>query len=121
MSLVEVLKKTLSVNSTSQNGNTDDSQLYFIKSRKAMLKELASSQENGTLLGVHSRALGEGMFLVSVNFIETDHPNEVIIFETYDQSGMILNRNRVSIDEIKMICPLNKKYVNPILNKVKII
>jgi hypothetical protein len=119
MNLVDTFKKSLSLNS--MNDLTQTSPLTFTKSRKAMLRELLSSRDNGLLIGVYSRALGEGMFLVGISDIEMDGPTEVVVFETYDQSGTILGRTRLSIDEIKMVCPFHKKYSNPILNKLQII
>jgi hypothetical protein len=116
MTMINVLKKTLAINSG--NESTTHEQLTFIKTRKAVLKELQVARENSMLIGVYSRALGEGMFLVGVSDIETNLSSEVIVLETYDQSGSILNRTRLSIDEIKMVCPLHKKYLNPVLNKV---
>jgi hypothetical protein len=117
MSLVDALKKTLSINPTSDNA-LSQLPLSFVKSRKAILRELISAKENGALIGVYSKAMGEGMFLVGINEVETDSSSEIIVFETYDQCGTILNRTRLSIEEIKMVCPLGRKYVNPVLNKV---
>jgi hypothetical protein len=118
MNLVEKIKKSL----LAQNkpGNSDTSPLTFIKNRKAILKELTLSRDTGNLIGVYSRALGEGMFLTGVDNIEENHGTEVIVFETYDMSGQILNRTRVSVDEIKMVCPFTSAYVNPILKKSSI-
>jgi hypothetical protein len=120
MNLVNSLKRTLSLNSLSQD-QIDDTPIAFAKTRKAVLRELESSRENGLLIGVYSKALGDGMFLVGVNAIEKDGPTEIIVFETYEQSGTILNRTRLSIDEIKMVCSFNRKYVNPILNRIQIV
>jgi hypothetical protein len=119
MNLVDTLKKTLSVNQTNVNSLPGNSPLNFIKSKKAVLKELSLAKDSGLLIGVYSRALGEGMFIVGVSNIETDGPVEVAVFETYDQTGSILNRTRLSIDEIKMVFPFDKKYVNPVLNKLE--
>src|SRR6476659_4597217 len=103
MSLVETLKKSLSISSNEQNDITGNSPLIFAKTKRSILKEITSSLENGLLIGIYSKSLGEGMFLVGVSDIERDGPTEIVVFETYDQSGMILNRTRVSVDEIKMV------------------
>jgi hypothetical protein len=121
MSLVNTLRKTLFVSSNNHNDQSDQSQMCFIKSRKAILKELEASKHSGTLVGVYCRALGEGMFLVGINNIESGSPSEIIVFESYDQSGVILGRTRISIDEIKMVSPFNKKYINPVLSKLQIV
>ena len=94
---------------------TDPVALTFIKPRKAILKALEDSKERGNFIGVYSRVFGEGMFLTCVDDIERDGKGEVIVFATYDMSGHILSRTRVSIEEIKMVCPFNKAYVNPVL------
>jgi hypothetical protein len=117
MSLVNSLKKTLFF-SPAQH---DESTMTFVKTRRAILNELRNSMENGTLIGVYSKPLGEGMFLVGINNIEGDQSSEIVVFETYDQSGMILNRTTVSIDEIKMVCPFEKKYKNPVLYKIQFV
>jgi hypothetical protein len=118
MSLVDTLKKTLSI-SPMPHHLADYSPLTFTKTKKAMLKELISSHEKGFLIGIYSKELGDGMFLVGINQIETEGSSEIIVFETYDQSGSILNRTRISIDEIRMVCPFNQKYLNPVLNKLQ--
>lgn len=118
MSIVESLKKTFTLNSVSET--FENAPIVFAKSRKAVLKALSESKEHNLLIGVYSKLLGEGMFLVGVYDIETDGPMEIIVFETYEQSGTILNRTRLSLDEIKMVCPLNRRYVNPILYKLQI-
>jgi hypothetical protein len=118
MNLVDSLKKTLSIGASNENG---DSPMTFVKSKKGILKELIASRDSGNLIGIYSKVLGDGMFLVGVNNIETDTSAEIIVFETYEQSGMILNRTRVSIDEIKLVCPFAKRYLNPILNKIQVV
>ena len=86
-----------------------------------MVKELVLAKETGSLIGIYSGALGEGMFLVGINNVEKDYKSEIITFETYDQTGALLQRPQLAIEEIKMICPFNKKYVNPVLNKLEFV
>lgn len=119
MGFVDTIRKTFLLN-TLHPTQIDNSPLTFAKSRKAMLKQLELSKEHGLLTGVYSKAFGEGMFLVGISDIHHDGPLQIIVFETYDQSGMLLNRTSLSIDEIRMVCPFNKKYINPVLNKLQI-
>lgn len=91
----------------------------FVKSKKGILKEILISKQTGKLLGVYSRALGEGMFLTGVEDIESHGRNEVIVFNRYDMSGHILARTRVELDEIQTVCPFNKAFQNPILTSAK--
>jgi hypothetical protein len=76
---------------------------------------LIKSQETGKLIGVYSRILGDGMFLTGVDSIENEGSTKVITFETYDLCGQILHRTRVTLEEIKMVCPFETAYVNPLL------
>jgi hypothetical protein len=91
----------------------------FIQEKEAILKELLSSLQRGTVIGVYSRALGEGLFLTGVDDIEQDGTRQMIVFETYDISGKPLPKTRISSDEIKMVCPFQIEYINPLLGKVK--
>lgn len=120
-SLVDSLKKTVSLPLGTLTSQENPNDIVFVKSQKAILKELIKSRNNGTLIGVYSRALGEGMFLTGVNQIEEVRGVEVITFETYDQTGQILNRTQLSIDEIRMVYPFSIKYTNPILFKPRFV
>lgn len=90
----------------------------FIKSKKAILKQVIISKESGNLLGVYCRAFGEGMFLTGVEDIEDYEKEAIIVFNRYDMSGHILSRTRISIEEIQMVCPFSRSFVNPFLAKV---
>lgn len=91
----------------------------FLKDRNGILKTLTESLASGKLVGVYSRALGEGMFLTGVANVEGEGKTKVITFETYDLSGQILNRTSVSLDEIKMVCPFEVQYINPLIGTTK--
>jgi hypothetical protein len=99
---------------------SDNTPFDFIKTRKGILKELYVSMRSRNLVGVYSPALGDGMFLVAVEDIETHSKEEIIIFHRYDMSGHILTRPHVSIGEIDMVCPFDKKYSHPLLHAEKL-
>jgi hypothetical protein len=98
----------------------DNTPFDFIKTRKGILKELYVSKQSRNLVGVYSPALGEGMFLVAVEDVEAHNKEEIIVFQRYDMSGHILTRTHVSIDEIDMVCPFDKKYNHPLLHAEKL-
>lgn len=87
--------------------------LDFVKNKKNIFKELALSKESGNAIGVYSNAMGDGMFLTVVEQIEA---NGLIVFNRYDMSGTILNRYELTLDEIKMVCPVNQRYRHPLLS-----
>jgi hypothetical protein len=88
----------------------------FVKTKKGILKELVISNISGNVVGVYSRALGEGMFLAGVEKIESGGKEEIVVFNRHDMSGHLLARTRVAVDEIHMVCPFNRSYVNPLVN-----
>ncbi|MBT1697429.1 hypothetical protein KK083_11115 [Fulvivirgaceae bacterium PWU4] len=88
----------------------------FVRTRKGILKELVISSMSGNVVGIYSRALGEGMFLAAVEKIESNAREEIITLNRYDMSGHMLARTRVSVDEIHMVCPFNRVYTNPSMN-----
>lgn len=92
----------------------------FIQDKQEIFKALSNSLQGGTVIGVYCRALGEGMFLTGVDDIEHDGTGQTtIVFETYDISGKPLAKTRIAADEIKMVCPFQTEYINPLLGKVK--
>lgn len=93
-----------------------DEILQFLRSRKAILKELVRSRENRTVIGVYAAALGEGMFITSVDDIYVDDTEEIIVLKRYDLSGLILPRTELSLSEIQAICPFDLVYKNPVIH-----
>jgi hypothetical protein len=100
--------------------NTETTPFDFVKSRKGMLKELIISKQSGTVVGVYSKVLGEGMILTGVQEIDSSGKSEIIVFNRYDISGHILTRTHVALDEIHMVCPFNKPYYSPVLSNNKV-
>jgi hypothetical protein len=93
----------------------DPTPFEFVRSRKAILKELVISKKIKNVVGVYSDVLGEGMFLTAVQDIERTQKNaEIIVFYQYDVTGRLLIRTRVELDEIQLVCPFNKTYENPL-------
>jgi hypothetical protein len=91
----------------------------FVQDKQEIFKELSNSLHRGTVIGIYCRVLGEGLFLTGVDDIEHDGPRTTIVFETYDISGKPLPKTRVDSDDIKMVCPFQIEYINPLLGKVK--
>lgn len=78
----------------------------FIQTRKGILRELMISKESGDLIGLVSPALGEGIFLVLVVYIESQNAEEMISFQKYDVSdGRTSLTAKLPVRDIKGICP----------------
>ena len=95
---------------------TSSSNLEFVKFRKSLLNALTKSRKNGTVIGIYSPALGEGMFVTGVEDIYNDNNEQIIVLRQYDLSGAILQRNILSLGEIRAICAFDMPYRNPVLH-----
>lgn len=95
----------------------EEGPLTIVNSRKNVLNALVSSLKQGTIVGVYAEALGEGMFLTAVEEIIDEENDKIVGFKRYDASGHILPRTHFALSEIKAVCPLNARYVNPYLSR----
>ena len=95
----------------------DSTPFDFVKSRKAILRELTISKEAKNIVGVYCKVFGEGMVLTAVEDIERTVTGEIIVFHQYDMNGRPLSRTRIGLDEVQMVCPFGKTYQNPLNNK----
>jgi hypothetical protein len=85
----------------------------FIRDRNDMMKELDFCRKTGNLVGVYSKNLGHGLFLVGVEEINYGIKAELITFFPYDMSGFRLPERNVLLKDIEMIIPFNNRYVKP--------
>ena len=86
-----------------------------VKFRKSLLKALGESRRRGTTIGIYSDVLGEGMFMTAVEDIYEDTNEIIIVLKRYDLSGSILQRNTLSLSEIRAVCAFDTQYKNPVL------
>jgi hypothetical protein len=90
----------------------------FVKLPQDILKELTLSKESGSLIGVYSSLLGEGMFLTKVESLhfESMHDDLIVVLNRYDMSGHILTTTSIALSEIRIVCPFRQLYENPVLS-----
>jgi hypothetical protein len=93
---------------------TDTTELEFIKTRKLILRELATSRDAGTVVGINSPALGEGLFITAVEDLYSARGGDVVHLKPYAMSGHILPRTQLSLTEIRSVCSFKTIYRNPI-------
>lgn len=98
----------------SEPKNIQAGPVQFIKVKRSMLKALKHARESGIAVGLNSGILGEGMFLVGVERVDSSGAEEVIILKPYDMSGHLLIRPYLTLDEIKWVSPLSFPYKNPL-------
>jgi hypothetical protein len=91
--------------------------INILKSRKAISSALFSCKDTGKVIGIYSPALGEGMLLLGVDDVLTDHEEPVAIFKRYDLNGIVLPRTRIAVSEIRSACLFDCLYENPMLKK----
>ena len=87
----------------------------FINSAPAMLKALAESKKNGTMIGINSAALGTGTYITSiVDIVITDYET-MIITKGYDVNGFFFPKSSLTLSEIKSVLPFKSFFENPFL------
>jgi hypothetical protein len=89
--------------------------LEIIKNRKGILRELNVSKASGTVIGINSTALGEGMFMTSVEDVYGDEDQQIVSLKPCDMTGHILQRTQLALTEIRSVCPIKAIYKNPYL------
>jgi hypothetical protein len=100
---------------TKKASDNGKSALTFVKTNPEISELLIESQTTGTLIGVYSPMLGEGMFLTRVESIcmENTQNKKIVVLNRYDMSGHILATTRVALSDIRTVCPFNQIYKNP--------
>jgi hypothetical protein len=116
IAFIERIRTYLSANSESLFAGLNPS-LRMVKSRKGIIKELVNSKNTGTVLGIYCPALGEGMFLTGVEDFFTAGTEQIVELKRYDLNGVLLQRDHISLAEIKTVCPFRSMYTNPVFNK----
>lgn len=89
----------------------------MLRSRKDVYKAVIRARETGRALGIYCPAIAEGMLLVGVAQISTDLTQPVVTFHPYDLNGILLQRNKVALGELRTVCEFNCVYENPLLRK----
>jgi hypothetical protein len=89
------------------------SDFEFIKFRKSLLNSLVEAHKKGTLIGIYSNVLGDGMFVTGVEDIYEYEGDHIVHLKRYDVLGSILIRNTIALSEIKAVCVFDMPYRNP--------
>ena len=89
------------------------SDFEFIKFRKSLLYNLAEAHKKGTIIGIYSNVLGDGMFVTGIEDIYEYEGDYVVHLKRYDVIGSILIRSTIALSEIKAVCVFDMPYRNP--------
>lgn len=82
-----------------------------IRSRKGIMRELMISKESGNLLGLISPSLGEGIFLILVEALDSENSEDVVVFQKYQiTDGQFQLSRKLNINEIKGVCTFSYNY-----------
>jgi hypothetical protein len=80
-----------------------------------ILKLIVESRENGSMIGISSKALGEGFFITAIEEIIIDEGEATILIKPYDVTGFILPTSKLTLAQIDAACPLMSEFKNPVL------
>lgn len=83
-----------------------------------ILNILAESKAQGTAVGINAPALGNEICVTGVEDVIVD--DEItIVLKRYDNSGYMLETNRLKLDEIRSVFPFKSPFENPYLKTLK--
>ncbi len=116
--MLQLFKFLLYGSFTSKKIDSSTESLRLIRAARKMLVALEECQTNGTVAGIYSPALGEGMFVTGIESIYVDRGEKVIVLKRYDLGGNILPRTHFSINEINAVCVMNATYENPFVESM---
>jgi hypothetical protein len=88
----------------------------IIRTRKEILQELKASKEQGKIVGIYSSTLGDGMFVTGIEDVYEWEKDTIIVFKPHDLGGFILQRNYLSLSEVKGIYAFNCTYKHPLVS-----
>jgi len=91
----------------------DSGTFDFISKKNQIIKELDFCRKTGALVGVYSKQLGDGLFLVGVEDLVYDIKDDLVVFHPYDMTGFELRQRSIRVSNIHMIIPFNNRYVKP--------
>jgi hypothetical protein len=91
----------------------DSGTFDFICKKNQMIRELDFCRKTGALVGVYSKQLGDGLFLLGVEDLVYAIKDDLVIFHPYDMTGFELRQRSIHLSEIHMIIPFNNRYIKP--------
>ncbi len=92
--------------------------LELVSDRGEMLNVLAESKAHGIAVGILAPALGDEIFVTAVDDIVIDK-DITIVLRSYDKTGYMLETNKLTLGEIKSVCPFSSPFENPWLREVE--
>jgi hypothetical protein len=96
----------------------ETSELAFISDPEQILPYLEHSKVEGTVVGISAPILGNGIFLTGIEDIRKQGEDFIIVLKGYDVTGYILERNKISLNDIRAICPFKSPFNNPYLREL---
>src|SRR5687767_14052860 len=86
--------------------------LEAVYDRNRIVALLRYSKDHGTVLGIHSPALGGGVYITAVSCITTGAETTVVL-NSYDSSGNILTTSKLRLADIRCVFPFQSVFENP--------
>lgn len=91
--------------------------LELVSDSGAMLDILTESKEHGTAVGILAPVLGSEIYVTAVVDILID--DEItFVLKNYDNTGYMLETNKVRLGEIKSVCPFRSTFENPYMRNL---
>ena len=97
--------------------------MKIISSKGAVLRALLDSKINRSVIGIHSRSLGAGMFLTCVSeILLSENQEPLIVLIGFDMAGYVLPKKGIRLSEIIRVMPFASRFESPFLkNHLKLL
>jgi hypothetical protein len=90
----------------------DSVRLETIYDQHGILTMLRYSREHRATIGIHSPALGGGIYITTIENIVLGEETEIVL-KNYDSSGNILDTNKLKLTDIRCVFPFQPAFENP--------
>ena len=90
----------------------------FTREEGEILKAVLDSKEKGTMIALAVPSIGAGVFITAVNDVTLNDGETFIHLKSYDVTGRILEKTRLSLKEIVGACTLHSQWQNPYLKNL---
>jgi hypothetical protein len=96
----------------------NNEEFNFSHNPEDILRALLDSKQNETVVALAVPSIGAGIFITAVDEIFLNGEDTYVQLKKYDVTGFIFERNKLKLNEIVSVCPLNSKWQNPYIKSI---
>ena len=90
----------------------------FTREPGEILKAILDSKEKGTMIALAVPSIGAGVFITAADDVSLNDGETFVHLKSYDVTGRIIEKTRISLKEIVGACTLHSQWQNPYLKNL---